>query len=424
VHPVRVGGGKFRLPGWTWAGHEPKTMWLCAALIGVFASYLVLNLYVAANREMPDRFGDFLALWSYAKIMVAHPAADLYDFAKLHAAQVNLGMDPDGSAPFPYPPTFLLMLWPLGSVSLYAAYVGWIAGTLVLYICSIATQGRAALVLMSIALLAPTTTINIIAGQNGFLSAALLIGGLRLMDSRPIASGILFGLLTYKPQLGILVPIALVATGQWRCIAAACATLAALITVTAAVFGATIWVTWLQALPAYAAWFDHRTIAQEFRSTLTANLQVFWIPQETTRLIQTAVACLAAALVWVSFRRLPRALAIPVLLAATCLATPHAFIYDLPMLTGAVLLFVVYRLRSNQPFLLPQIGVLMLVLTFPAIMAGSGSQVPVSSVALGLFEMLILLTGRPALLGTGDVPPRRRPVCLSATIYRHNIGRH
>jgi hypothetical protein len=265
------------------------------------------------------------------------------------------------------------------------------------------------------ALVAPTTTINIVVGQSGFLLAALLIGGLRLMDRRPVLSGLLFGLLTYKPQFGILVPIALVAAGQWRCIAAACATTAGLFVTSVAVFGGSVWLTWLRAFPAYAAWFDNRAIGESARSTLTANLRCLGVPQDTTRLIQAATVCLAAVLVWFCFRRLPRALAIPALLVATCLATPHAFIYDLPMLTGAVLLFVMYRLRSDMSFSLPEIGVLILALTFPAIMAQSTTHVPISTVALGLLEFLILATGRPYLLWA-------RQCCeMNSCLLRHKL---
>jgi hypothetical protein len=427
MQPIRISGRTSRPGILTCWGRGSKTIWLCAALTGIFASYLVLSFVASANRDMPYRFGDFFALWSYAKTIHTHPAADLYDFATLHSAQVVLGMGPDGQAPFPYPPTFLLMLWPLGLLSFSAAYATWIGGTLVLYIASISTRGRGASILILIALVAPTTAINMIAGQSGFLSAALLIGGLRLMDRRPIASGLLFGLLTYKPQFGILVPVALVAVGQWRCIAAVCAATVAMVVVTTVAFGGAVWAAWLQALPAYLAWFETRTVAQEFRSTVTADLQSWGIHQEPARLAQAAAACFAAALVWVCFRHLPRALAVPALLAATCLATPHAFIYDLPMLTAATLLFVAYRLQSTTPFHMMEIGVLILILTFPAIMARSDNHLPISSVAISFFEILILTTGRSGVLRerqcSNSSTSGRGQTVLVATFRRGRSGR-
>src|SRR5947209_4071280 len=78
------------------------------------------------------------------------------------------------------------------------------------------------------ACIAPATGITLISGQTGFLSGALMVGGLRLLPTRPALAGVLFGLLTYKPQLGVLVPVALVAMSGGRAIVAALATFAAL----------------------------------------------------------------------------------------------------------------------------------------------------------------------------------------------------
>ena len=70
---------------------------------------------------------------------------------------------------------------------------------------------------MSAVLASPAVFINAMFGQNGALTAALLIGGL-LMPRRSglILAGILFGLLTIKPHLGILVPFCLIASRNWR----------------------------------------------------------------------------------------------------------------------------------------------------------------------------------------------------------------
>src|SRR3546814_10644419 len=76
---------------------------------------------------------------------------------------------------------------------------------------------------------------------NGFLTGALLIGGLRLLGTKPIVAGILFGILTVKPQLGILLPFALLAARQWTAIAAAGATTVLLVGISVLLFG---WESW------------------------------------------------------------------------------------------------------------------------------------------------------------------------------------
>ena len=83
--------------------------------------------------------------------------------------------------------------------------------------------------------------INIGHGQNGFLTAALIGGALVMLDRRPLLAGVLFGLLAYKPQFGLMVPLVLAVSGRWRCFAAAAATVALLALATTAAFGPHIW---------------------------------------------------------------------------------------------------------------------------------------------------------------------------------------
>jgi hypothetical protein len=380
--------------GGSWTLRARKTRWLGGLLVGTFLCYLIIMFYVDQNSGKGHPFGDFFALWSYAKIELSRPAPELYNFGTLHQAQVAMGMPANQQNPFPYPPSFLLLLWPLGFLPFYPAYVVWAGGTLLTYLIATCAGGRCKAAMVAALLLAPTTVICLVSGQSGFLVAALLVGGLQLVTHRPILAGILFGLLTYKPQFGMLVPVALVAAGQWRCIAATCATAAALIIATAAVFGSSVWVTWLEALPVYAAWFDRLTVASQHMPTVLTNLQMLGLPQDVARAGQIAAAAVAAILVWNTWRRPTHSLGVPVVLAATCLATPHAFIYDLPVLSSAVVLFAAHRLRSTASLFSSEIGVLVFALTFPVIMTLRGVHAPISTVAISLFLTLIFAPGK------------------------------
>jgi alpha-1,2-mannosyltransferase len=75
----------------------------------------------------------------------------------------------------------------------------------------------------------PGLLANAVVGQNGFLSPALVGGALLLLPGSATVAGCLIGLLAFKPHLGILLPIVLVAGGYWRAIAAATATLGLLV---------------------------------------------------------------------------------------------------------------------------------------------------------------------------------------------------
>ena len=382
-----------RWPGWTWVPDDRKTAWLCGMLIGA-SIFFSIGIFRSATMAMPKHpFGDYFAFWSFAKIVFSQPAADLYDFEKIHHAQVALGMPPQLDYPFAYPPVFLLLIWPFGLLSYQTTYVIWGAATLLLYLIanSVGPISRAMLVATA---LAPTTAACLLLGQTGFLFAALLVGGLRLIPYRPILAGTLLGMLIFKPQFGILLPIALIARNHWRCIVAACTTAMTLIGVTAAFFGVSIWITWWHALPVYGEYTYRMTAGSSLIPTVLANLQIFGYSDDIAWTVQIMVAAVAAVVTWAAWRRLPQSLAVPLLLAAACLATPRAFLYDLPMLSSAVLLFAAHRLRSVGALLLPEIIVIILVLAVPVLMSLREVFAPLSTISIISFIALVLLTGR------------------------------
>ena len=363
---------------------------LVGALFGIY-----FGLYGAAilMHQEAFRFGDFFALWSYGQVLAAHPASELYDFATLVARQEALGMPATQSNPFPYPPSFLPAVWPLGFLSYTVAYVGFMGVTFALYLLAVglaAPPPRLPLVLLT--LVAPTSILPLVAGQSGFLAAALFLGGMRLVPARPVLGGILLGLLSYKPQLGVLVPVALVAAGMWRAIAAAAVTVAVAALATSAAFGWHIWADWVAYLPAYAAQFARESADNTFlMPTLTAALGVMGVAPAIVRLAQAALALAAAIWVWRTFRgggTGPRATL--VLATATFLATPHAFIYDLPMLSGGILLFIGSRVRSFAGFTTVEVAVLFLALTFPAVMVHAGTAMVLGVVCLALLAAVLI----------------------------------
>src|SRR6185312_7063800 len=104
-----------------------------------------------------------------------------------------------------YPPVFLALAGLFALLPYLISLAIWQIASLALYvwnIFSIAQDRRALLP----ALAFPAVFINLSHGQNGFLTAALIGGGLLLLDSSPVLAGILIGLLVYKPQFGLLIP--------------------------------------------------------------------------------------------------------------------------------------------------------------------------------------------------------------------------
>lgn len=364
------------LPGTSlggWAISIRQGGFVILPLLAVFVLYSAFHYY---HMLLP---GDFVALWSYGQFLAGHPAAGLYDAAGLDAFQVGLGMDTTRPFPFPYPPTFLLLIWPFGLVTSHQAFAAWFGLTVAAFVWAASGPRFGALHVLAL-LAAPATTMGVAAGQTGFLSGALLIGGMRLIETRPWLGGLLLGVLTYKPQMGLLVPVALVSARAWPGIgAAACAAVLSGL-LAAAVFGGSLWGDWLSSLAAYSAWFDAQTPLLTLKPTITANLALLGVPHGAWAL-QVLAGGAMAALVWHAFRRGVSLAGIGVLVAATALANPHEFYYDLPMLTAAVLFIGAARLRAGRPLQWWETILLAAVLCLPLAMfwtALLGTPAPVS----------------------------------------------
>ncbi|MBV8778660.1 MAG: DUF2029 domain-containing protein, partial [Alphaproteobacteria bacterium] len=159
--------------------------------------------------------------------------------------------------PFVYPPSYLLPMLPFGALPFVASYVGFqvvsaaLLGT-ALWFGSRSIHHR--LLVIGGALLGPAAALNVAQGQNAFLSAALVVAGLRLLPLRPALAGAVLGLLTIKPQFWLLVPVALVAARAWRALAWSAVAAVMLALTSAFVLGLEPWREWLDfALRNYAA---------------------------------------------------------------------------------------------------------------------------------------------------------------------------
>ncbi|QZO02225.1 glycosyltransferase family 87 protein [Chenggangzhangella methanolivorans] len=187
----------------------------------------------------------------------------------------------------------------------------------------------------------PAVAMNVAFGQNGFLTAGLLGAGLALLDRRPVAAGILIGLLTYKPQFGALIPIALLACGHWRAIASAAATALAAAGAATLAFGAEVWPAFLAStkLTNHAVlemgWANFAELVSPFGVSRWLGLG-YW----SAWMVQGAVMATLAALVWSAWRRPGADGPKRALLAAGCVAaSPYAYVYDLTTL-GVALAFL------------------------------------------------------------------------------------
>jgi hypothetical protein len=172
---------------------------------------------------------DFVNVWAAGRLVLDGHAAAAYDWTLHREVEVAaVGHEFEGYYSWHYPPTVLFVAAALASLPYLVAALIWLAVTLPAYVAAgRAIVGERIGILLACAF--PGVVWNISAGQNGFLTAALIGGALASLPRRPIIAGILLGLLTYKPQFGLLFPLVLLLEGYWRVLAAAAATAAVMV---------------------------------------------------------------------------------------------------------------------------------------------------------------------------------------------------
>jgi alpha-1,2-mannosyltransferase len=289
--------------------------------------------------------------------MHGHLAA-LYDgdrfTAYLNATFAPFLSQPMSFRPWVYPPSYLLVVLPFGALPFVLSYLAFQAATAGLLAAALWFGGgrqTSRLLVLCGALLGPPAALNFGAGENAFLTAALLVGGFRLVHSgRPALGGLVLGLLTIKPQFSILAPFALVAAREWRALAGWAAGATLLVAASAALFGLEPWHQWLDlALGGYwqanAKWVE---AARVWGTSVYAALLASGLSPRLADAGQAAATLIAAGLTYAAFRRRisgDRQLA--VLLAATLLAAPHSSVIDFVLLSIAAMLWSIDAVQQD-----------------------------------------------------------------------------
>ncbi|MET0705661.1 MAG: glycosyltransferase family 87 protein, partial [Tardiphaga sp.] len=164
---------------------------------------------------------DFVNVWSAGRLALEGHPAWAWDWEIQKRVQVAvLGQSYPGNFAWHYPPPFLFVAEMLARLPYGLAYAGWAALSFVPYLLMMrGVVGRPFGLLLAAAF--PVVLTNALVGQNGFLTASLIGGALVLLPARPVLAGICLGLLSYKPQYGLLFPLVLIAALQWRAFVAA-----------------------------------------------------------------------------------------------------------------------------------------------------------------------------------------------------------
>ncbi len=379
----------------TFLTRERIRLWSVTALLGftVAIAYLFITAHGISDYAGRPLGTDFSNVYAAGTLAQQGKAAAAFDIAEQYKQEQAIFGQETPVFGWHYPPVFLLVALPLASLPYLPALIVWQLGTLVLYLLSLqvllkhsASPELANDRLWVLAALGFTAVfVNLTHGHNGLLTAALMAGGLAVLDSRPLVAGLLFGAMAYKPQFGLVVPLVLAATGRWRCFLSATVTVLGLAALATFLFGADVWTAFIKALP-----FTRQVILEQGNTGFEKIQSLFaavrlWGGSVGLAYLAQAILSVLVAFFLVRLWRSNAAFGHKgaALCLAAILCTPYSLDYDLMLLAPAIAFMVAEaKVRALEPYEGATLALLWFV-PFATRQTAHYALVP-----LGLFVML------------------------------------
>jgi hypothetical protein len=343
-------------------------------------------LWDAAGRLIST---DFLNVYAAGKFALQGTPVSAYDWPAHKQMEIQvLGYDFKGYYGWHYPPFYLFVASALAALPYAAAHAGWSAISFLPFIAAVRAAAASNTGYL-FALSAPALVANVLVGQNGFLTAALIGSTLIFLEKRPVLAGICLGLLTYKPHFGILFPVALAAAGYWRTFFVAGLTALALAAASIVAYGFETWLAFANWLPVTSKAFLSEGRAEiEKMQSLFALARTLGAAEWIAWSAQIALSGAIAVAIWTIWRNREHAFALKAaaLGAGVLLATPYIYLYDMVTITVPVAFLLALGmsrgfLRYETPALA---GIMLLIASFPFV------KLPVGLAASLLLAVLVL----------------------------------
>ena len=333
------------------SARQHRLLILFALLLAAQAAFTLFAYF--GELQGGGRFGgDFVSFWSAAQRL--HEGAPVYDAD--HWRSVLGGKGAVELSWFVYPPFALFGVWPLGGMSYERAVLWWSLAPLPFYFgllwllarrSGLPAVGRLVIAAMTLPFLAA----NLFTGQTGAIVAVFFLATAFFWRERPLLAGICISLIAVKPQMGLLLPFALAASGQWRTVAAAATTILALSLAATLWLGPTVWSDYLAMSALFGQFIGqgYDGISQLALGPFV-SLQAAGAPIAIAAAVQGAVTLAVLAVVTLHFRQIaaaPLDLRLGLLASGALLATPYALTYDMPVL-GLALVPLVARVWRGE----------------------------------------------------------------------------
>ena len=224
---------------------------LLASAVALPAMIALMAVYFRPGGDLLEQRGyyiglDFVNYWTGGRLALTGRVGILYDVAAYNELLREWFAPAKEFMIFSYPPNALPLFAPVGLFPYLVAFLLWLVlSTAAFFVVALgARPTRSDLWLVVALALSPILWVNLNFGQLGLFLALLFVGALRLLPTRPILAGIMIGLLTIKPQLGVLLPLTLVLVGAWRAFAAAALTALLLVGLSLVLYGVEPWQAW------------------------------------------------------------------------------------------------------------------------------------------------------------------------------------
>ena len=370
--------------------------WMFAIL-----SVLSFAVLVATARNGIDVFGhllgsDFLSFWSAGRLLVTGTSP--YD-AAAHLATMKALVAQPGYPAYWYPPLFLVICWPLGLMPYFPALVAWLIVTGLAYFGAVRMWAKGLRLTAPVwlwTLAFPPILVTVTHGQTSFLVAALLGASLFLVRRKPWLAGLLLGLATFKPQFGLLIPFALLLTGNVRVGLMAVVSMSALITIATVAFGPQVWNDWYGLTRIANSAMEEGSVGYGKMMSPFAAAMLLGAPETLAYGMQLAISVgLAALVAMASWKRDWTDWHAALVLAGAPLATPFVLDYDLVVLAFPLIYLAATGYRDWEK----SITALVFIATLVARPLALNVGIPIMPIAIGLLFWVLWRRGQPEKAG-------------------------
>jgi hypothetical protein len=313
------------------------------AVLGYVLAGIVLVLSAKGAIDILGRpLGyDFITFWGASRLTLDGHAASVFNMHAIFEAERLAVAGNDNVFLWHYPPTFQLVVAPLALMRYGVAWFVFVGASLVAYALALRPlvklrgvgQGDSLFLLLGF----PGVFIAVSHGQNSLISAALFAGAALAIDKRPLVAGAFLGFLAFKPQLALLVPVALLAGRQWRAFFAAGATALLFCFIATLVFGIDLWIVFFKNTALVRQILEDGSLRWSKIPSAYIFFRMLNLPNAIAYGAQAVTTLAAAATVAVVWRQTGATrLAFAVLVVASLLTLPYLFDYEFALLATSL----------------------------------------------------------------------------------------